>query len=162
MSRIKKIQEVLGYTNKVNEDKGALIYLIKKYDYTLIVDVIKALGEEQIAGMNGVRTDDIDDVLDMADEFELRDILHYLKKKNEKNEDYGWEIIRGKEFEAFEEYVELVGEKHALDSIVRAMGTEELGNTLAFIFRNEDFNNSSYLVNDDSDEEDDYDESKKN
>ena len=62
-----------------------------------------------------------------------------------KEGDYGWEIRRGKEFDALDEFVEYVGEKSALDQLAQAMGTDELGENLAFIFRQNDFSDSSYL-----------------
>lgn len=60
-------------------------------------------------------------------------------------EDYGWEIKRGKEWDALEEMIEIMGEKRALDSIARWMGTDDLGKAIAFIYRNNDISDSQYL-----------------
>lgn len=57
---------------------------------------------------------------------------------------YGWNLISGTEYDALEEYVEAVGAKYALESITRAMPSQDLKETLEYIFRNEDFN-SIYL-----------------
>ena len=61
------------------------------------------------------------------------------------SEDYGRKIRRGKEWDALEDYVDAVGADYALNSIARAMGDSELGETLAYIFRNEDYE-SPYLA----------------
>lgn len=57
---------------------------------------------------------------------------------------YGWNLISGTEYDALEEYVEAVGANYALESITRAMPSQDLKGVLEYIFRNEDFN-SIYL-----------------
>lgn len=42
-------------------------------------------------------------------------------------------------WEAYEEYKKLVGAEQALQSIIKAMGTDELVSSLAYIFRMNDF-----------------------
>jgi hypothetical protein len=59
-------------------------------------------------------------------------------------EDYGWEIKRGKEWDAFEDALEMMGAEEMAVSLAKAMGTRELGKTLSFIFRNYDYQ-SPYL-----------------
>ena len=66
---------------------------------------------------------------------------------------YGWNLISGTEYDALDEYVEAMGAKAALESITKAMPTQELKETLEYIFRNEDFN-SIYLENHRGDEDD--------
>jgi hypothetical protein len=61
-------------------------------------------------------------------------------------EDYGWEIQRGSEWEAFEDALEVFGAEKLAEELARAMGNQELGENLAFIFRNWDYR-SPYLAN---------------
>ena len=61
------------------------------------------------------------------------------------NEDYGWEIRRGKEWDAFEDATDVFGAEEMAKSLALAMGDSELGEILAFIFRNYDYQ-SPYLV----------------
>jgi hypothetical protein len=77
------------------------------------------------------------------------DKLEEKKESRKINEDnYGWSIISGKEWDAFEEYKEYVGSEHLLDELAQAMGTDELRSNLEYIFRMNDFTNSSYLEDD--------------
>ena len=50
-------------------------------------------------------------------------------------EDYGWKIQRGHEWDAFEDALEYFGPEMLVEEFARAMGNEELRENLAFIFR---------------------------
>ena len=75
---------------------------------------------------------------------ELKTIIRLVKQEIIK-EDYSWEIQRGKEWDAFEQARQVFGDETLLSQIAKAMGTDDLGTTLAFIFRNNDFTDSLYL-----------------
>lgn len=66
--------------------------------------------------------------------------------------DYGWSLISGTENDALQEYVDAVGADYALNSITRAMPTQDLKEVLEYIFRNEDFN-SIFLEKETTDED---------
>lgn len=66
--------------------------------------------------------------------------------------DYGWNLISGTEYDALQEYVDAVGANYALDSITKAMPTQDLKEVLEYIFRNEDFN-SIFLEKEATDED---------
>jgi len=51
---------------------------------------------------------------------------------------YGWEIKRGKEWDAYEEALEIFGAESLVDQIAQAMRKDDLGETIAFIYRNND------------------------
>jgi len=68
-----------------------------------------------------------DTILEVGDKFEIL------------NESYGWEIQRGKENDAFEDAKEAFGAEALLDELALAMGTDQLGENLAYIFRNNDY-----------------------
>jgi len=51
---------------------------------------------------------------------------------------YGWEIKRGKEWDAYEEALEIFGAESLVDQIAQAMSKDDLGETIAFIYRNND------------------------
>ena len=74
-------------------------------------------------------------------------------------EDYGWEVPYDNIWDLYEEMKEAFGAEELLESIVRAMGTYDLGDILAYICRMNDFD-SQYLAGneDDEDEEEDDDE----
>jgi hypothetical protein len=59
-------------------------------------------------------------------------------------EDYGWGIQRGKEWDAFEDALEVFGAERLVEELARAMETDDLGDTLSFIFRNWEYE-SPYL-----------------
>jgi len=63
---------------------------------------------------------------------------------NHINEDYGWDIKRGKEQDALEDAIEMFGEKSILQQLVQAMGTSALSDNLSYIFRMNDYE-SPYL-----------------
>ncbi len=65
-------------------------------------------------------------------------------KKDLKEDNYGWEIQRGQEWDAYEDAREVFGDEGLLDALVRAMGDNELGENLAYIFRANDYR-SPYL-----------------
>jgi len=66
------------------------------------------------------------------------------KAKKTIKEDYGWEIRRGKEWDAFEDAVDNFGADTVAEGFAGAMGTDELGENLSFMFRNWDYQ-SPYL-----------------
>ncbi len=65
-------------------------------------------------------------------------------KETLKENNYGWEIQRGKERDAFHDAMEMFGAKEMADSLARAISSDELGEYLAFIFGNLDYQ-SPYL-----------------
>lgn len=84
----KETKEYLAFENKNEyadksfvQEKTEVINKIKKFDNVEIVNAIKALGEEDIAGMNGMRVDEVDDILKMCNLYELKDILGVLEDK---------------------------------------------------------------------------------
>ena len=62
-----------------------------------------------------------------------------------KEDSYGWEIRRGKEWDAYVDALEMMGAEAMAHSLAKAMGNYELGEILAFIFRMNDYQ-SPYLV----------------
>ena len=64
--------------------------------------------------------------------------------KEKLKEDHGWEIKRGKEWDAFEEFMDEVGAETMSTELAQAMGNDALGENLVFMFRNYDFQ-SRYL-----------------
>ena len=65
-------------------------------------------------------------------------------KKDLKEDNYGWEVQRGKEMDAFDDAMEMFGAEEMANSLAQAIGSDELGENLAFIFRNWDYQ-SPYL-----------------
>lgn len=64
--------------------------------------------------------------------------------QNLTEENYGWQIERGKEWDAYEEALETFGAEKFANEMAKAMGSNELGETLEFIFRQWDYD-SPYL-----------------
>ena len=75
-----------------------------------------------------------------------RNTRRFLRKKldesskntNRLREDYGWEIKRDSEWDAFDYLAEVLGYEELAVAIAKAIGTDELGKTLAYICRNYD------------------------
>ena len=62
------------------------------------------------------------------------------KSKNVKSgESYGWYVDSSEAWDKLQLWIDTVGAEAALDDIAHAMGTDELSECLAFIFRNNDF-----------------------
>ena len=81
-----------------------------------------------------------------------------LNKRNlREGESYGWVVENDQAWDALDMFTEVYGAEYTLDALARAMGTEELANNLAYIFRMHDFRE----FYNDEDEEDDLDESVK-
>lgn len=70
-------------------------------------------------------------------------------------ESYGWYVDPSEAWDKLQLWVDAVGAEQALDDIAKAMGTDELSECLAFIFRNNDFRES--LSEEEYDEETDED-----
>ena len=75
-------------------------------------------------------------------------------------EDYGWEVSYDNIWNLYDDMKEYFGDEELLESIVRAMGTYDLGDILTYICRMNDYN-SQYLEGHEEDEEEELDESKK-
>ena len=67
-------------------------------------------------------------------------------KEDLKENNYGWEIQRGRVQEAFEEFIEYFGQENAYEQVVETLSDDDLKEALEFVFRMNDFNDSSYLV----------------
>ena len=81
-----------------------------------------------------------ENVIEITEEVKVGNVILEKGDKIEVlNEGYGWEIQRGKEFEAFEDAKEAFGAEALLDELALAMGTDQLGENLAYIFRNNDY-----------------------
>ena len=74
---------------------------------------------------------------------ELRKIIKE-EIQNVTEENYGWQIERDKEWGAYEEALEAFGAEKLVKAMAKAMGSNELGKTLEFIFRQRDYD-SPYL-----------------
>lgn len=73
-------------------------------------------------------------------ESQLRDIIkesvkHILKEA----EDYGWVVENDEAREAYEMACEYMGKEYVDEAIIESLGTEQLAECLAFIFRMNDF-----------------------
>lgn len=71
-------------------------------------------------------------------------------------ENYGWVVDSGEAWEAYEFACEYMGKEYVDDAIVNAMSTDELAESLAFLFRNWDFR--EWDERNDSDDDDEYEE----
>lgn len=60
-------------------------------------------------------------------------------KKVKSGESYGWYVDAGEAWDKLQLWIDTVGAEAALDDLAKAMGTDELSECLAFIFRNNDF-----------------------
>lgn len=82
-----------------------------------------------------------------------------LNKRNlREGESYGWVVENDQAWDALDMFIEVYGAEYTLDALARAMGTEELANNLAYIFRMHDFR-EFYGDEEDDDYDDDLDES---
>lgn len=72
-------------------------------------------------------------------------------------EDYGWEVSYDNIWNLYEDMKEYFGAEELLESIVRAMGTYDLGDTLTYICRMNDYE-SPYLEGNEEEEEDEEEE----
>lgn len=85
--------------------------------------------------------------------------IKYTKKPVTAAESYGWELDSADAWEAYEFACEYFGKENLDDQIVSGLSTDELAESLVYIFRMNDFN-EWYEQNGGDDEEDekDYDE----
>ena len=97
-------------------------------------------------------------------EFDKQDDLNFimdsksrtLNKRNlREGESYGWVVENDQAWDALDMFTEVYGAEYTLDALARAMGTEELANNLAYIFRMHDFRE---FYGDEDEEDDDLDE----
>ena len=82
----------------------------------------------------------------ITEEFQIpgTDVILEAGDQIQLKEDYGWEIQRGKEWEAYEDYKEMAGADQVADDKAQQMGTAALNDALSYIFRNWDYR-SPYL-----------------
>lgn len=66
-------------------------------------------------------------------------------KNRMREESYGWIILPANALDAYEEAIEYFGKESLDEQIVESLSQEELAKSLEFIFRMNDFNESSYL-----------------
>ena len=77
-----------------------------------------------------------------------------LGKLTKLNEDYGWEVSYDNIWNLYEDMKETFGTDELLESIVRAMGTYDLGDILTYICRMNDYESPYREGNEEEDEED--------
>ena len=75
----------------------------------------------------------------LAEEFDYEKHNKIASKKVKSGESYGWYVDAGEAWDKLQLWIDTVGAEAALDDIAHAMGTDELSECLAFIFRNNDF-----------------------
>ena len=73
----------IGYQSVSEKVKSQSLqdFILKNYSRKEIVEVIKSIGEEFIAGFSGISEDDVIAILSMCEEFELIDIRNALKHR---------------------------------------------------------------------------------
>lgn len=80
---------------------------------------------------------------DALEELDYLRAEHKFDKKSSKKiksgESYGWYVDSSDAWDKLQLWIDTVGAEAALDDIAHAMGTDELSECLAFIFRNNDF-----------------------
>lgn len=79
-------------------------------------------------------------------------IVRKIKESN-----YGWSISSDNAWDALDAFVEAYGETYALESLAKAMGTDELAENMEYICRQHDFE-GPWLDDYDEDEDEDYDD----
>ena len=80
--------------------------------------------------------------------------IKYTKKPVTAAESYGWELDSADAWEAYEFACEYFGKENLDDQIVSGLSTDELAESLVYIFRMNDFN-EWYEQNGEGDEDDD-------
>ena len=80
------------------------------------------------------------------------------KETHKLKEDYGWEVSYDNIWNLYEDMKEAFGTDELLESIVRAMGTYDLGDILTYICRMNDYESPYLEGNEEENEEDEEEE----
>ena len=80
------------------------------------------------------------------------------KELQKLNEDYGWEVSYDNIWDLYEDMKESFGAEELLESIVKAMGTYDLGDILTYICRMNDYDSVYLEGHEDDEDEEDYEE----
>lgn len=165
-----KIEERgLTKAEKYNRDMEKIFDFAKKLrkakeDY-LIAHGVSEDEVKELSAHTGIGGDALQQkLIDMGikDDFykEFKDGMRESRKSGNLKkikEDYGWEVSYDNIWNLYEDMKEAFGAEELLESIVRAMGTYDLGDTLTYICRMNDYN-SQYLERHEEDEEEELEE----
>lgn len=140
----RNMDRILGYKKKINNAQK---------DF-LLSHGVSPEEVEELEKKDQLQTKLID--LGLKDEFyegfkeKMKESLKRMK------EDYGWEVPEDRVWDLYEEMLEAFGAENLLESLVKALGTYELADNLAYICRMNDFD--SEIFHEDDEEEEDLEE----